>query len=490
MTLLLAILTLIHSFPEEIHLSECSKETLDSAYSECRIQAEETYRNDVKTGCDFLMAEWAYSENHIGIFQHFISQALDADTNDETLRADCLSLACHASRLKGNLAEAIAYAEECLEIDRRQDNKENISSSLSNIAALYMTFGKAETARKYIDESIEIEKNLGRNSYLAIRYGMASEIYLSLKESQSALSFAEKALALDSLENRIEKTAIRRSQKGAVLMSLDRNDEAKMELEAALAVFRKTKNHNSTAITLAQLGDIASAEGKTETAAELYGESIEICMKSGNIYVESRNRKGIWELYRSVRPEKALEHLERYVQLQEELHNEKASQMMTSFNIRYETLKKEQTIELQHQKLIWTKIAVMLLVLLLLFVCMVVILRTRTLKAERKKNSVLVKANLDKDRLLAIAKSNIPNEISKEIISITEDTEKMPEIKLTKREMEIALLCTKGKLNKEIAAELEISQRTVETHKNNLFRKLGINNTVELMRYMQWYQNR
>ena len=33
--------------------------------------------------------------------------------------------------------------------------------------------------------------------------------------------------------------------------------------------------------------------------------------------------------------------------------------------------------------------------------------------------------------------------------------------------------------------KLGISQRTVETHKNNIFKKLGINNTVELMRYMQ-----
>ena len=40
-----------------------------------------------------------------------------------------------------------------------------------------------------------------------------------------------------------------------------------------------------------------------------------------------------------------------------------------------------------------------------------------------------------------------------------------------------------GLQTKEIADRLGISQRTVDTHKTNIFRKTGINNTVELMRY-------
>jgi DNA-binding NarL/FixJ family response regulator len=34
-----------------------------------------------------------------------------------------------------------------------------------------------------------------------------------------------------------------------------------------------------------------------------------------------------------------------------------------------------------------------------------------------------------------------------------------------------------------IAEQLNIISRTVDTHKNNIFRKLGINNAVELVRY-------
>ena len=112
-------------------------------------------------------------------------------------------------------------------------------------------------------------------------------------------------------------------------------------------------------------------------------------------------------------------------------------------------------------------------------------MKNRTARALEEKNAVLVKANLDKEKLLTIAKSNIPKEITSEILSIASSTDAMPDVKLTKREMQVAELCVKGMINKEIAEQLGISQRTVEAHKNNLYRKLGINNTIELMHYMQ-----
>lgn len=51
------------------------------------------------------------------------------------------------------------------------------------------------------------------------------------------------------------------------------------------------------------------------------------------------------------------------------------------------------------------------------------------------------------------------------------------------RELEVIDLCCKGLVSKEIAERLSISVRTVETHKANIFEKLGISNSVELARY-------
>ena len=54
---------------------------------------------------------------------------------------------------------------------------------------------------------------------------------------------------------------------------------------------------------------------------------------------------------------------------------------------------------------------------------------------------------------------------------------------LTEREREVLLYLTKGCTNKEIADILCISIKTVDYHRANIMRKLGINNRVELTKY-------
>ncbi len=54
---------------------------------------------------------------------------------------------------------------------------------------------------------------------------------------------------------------------------------------------------------------------------------------------------------------------------------------------------------------------------------------------------------------------------------------------LTNREQTILLLLAQGESNKEVAGALDISVRTVETHRKNIKRKLGISSTAGLTRY-------
>lgn len=54
---------------------------------------------------------------------------------------------------------------------------------------------------------------------------------------------------------------------------------------------------------------------------------------------------------------------------------------------------------------------------------------------------------------------------------------------LTSREQTVLLQLAQGQSNKEVAVVLNISVRTVETHRKNIKRKLGISSTAGLTRY-------
>ncbi len=73
-------------------------------------------------------------------------------------------------------------------------------------------------------------------------------------------------------------------------------------------------------------------------------------------------------------------------------------------------------------------------------------------------------------------------------ITKTEKTLKEEFIKdfgITKREQEIILALLHGKSNKELAETLFVSEKTIETHLANIYRKVGVKNRLELFSRLQ-----
>ncbi len=61
--------------------------------------------------------------------------------------------------------------------------------------------------------------------------------------------------------------------------------------------------------------------------------------------------------------------------------------------------------------------------------------------------------------------------------------------KFSTREMEVLKLLSSGKTNKDIAEELEINEKTVSTYKTRLMKKMGVSNTVDLIKYAGTFEN-
>jgi DNA-binding NarL/FixJ family response regulator len=100
----------------------------------------------------------------------------------------------------------------------------------------------------------------------------------------------------------------------------------------------------------------------------------------------------------------------------------------------------------------------------------------------------------DSDRDLSIALDNLANHkpffaprVTEVILNsssgrMSAPTEG-PRNRITSREREIVQLLSEGKSSKEVAALLNISVKTAETHRANIMRKLQMHTVSELVRY-------
>lgn len=104
-------------------------------------------------------------------------------------------------------------------------------------------------------------------------------------------------------------------------------------------------------------------------------------------------------------------------------------------------------------------------------------------------NTILYKDSSQEDILTALKSAlNGKKYLSKDLVEILINGEfdhtntKLIE-DITQREKEIIQLLVSGKRPKEIAAQLCISENTVNTHKRNIYRKLNVNHVLELNNY-------
>lgn len=87
---------------------------------------------------------------------------------------------------------------------------------------------------------------------------------------------------------------------------------------------------------------------------------------------------------------------------------------------------------------------------------------------------------LDPEKLLDLIEVLVARDVSERELKIPYPEAKRRFDSLTKREKQILSLALKELSNREIAEALDLSKRTVETHRQTAYRKLGVSNVKEL----------
>jgi DNA-binding NarL/FixJ family response regulator len=99
---------------------------------------------------------------------------------------------------------------------------------------------------------------------------------------------------------------------------------------------------------------------------------------------------------------------------------------------------------------------------------------------KREVDQALLSAIRAVDRGEAFLTNAIERSLLREWMS---DDSAGPEEPLSPREQEVLKLIAEAHTNKEIASILHLAEKTVESHRANLLRKLGMRDRVELVRY-------
>lgn len=318
----------------------------------------------------YYLAEWFYGEGAYQQAVEYCSRAAKACTEnvDENSKGDVYSLLGAAYFRLSEFDKAADALNVCYEIDSKSGNYDQLSSTLNNIASVFVAAGKPQEAEKYILEAIaanSLTDNLARR---AVLFGTASEMYRAMDEGGKSLVYAEKALDIERQRADSPKIGVRLSQVANAQLGLARIDDAKRSLQEAMPLLEKAGNRHSLGICQNQMGDILFSEGKESEAESYYREAAKIFFSQHDMYNEQHAREGLYKVLKGTSPNEAMMHLERAKLLRDSIYQKETAEAISRYNAIYHNgLLQQEAVHARQQRRTFLLIAIVLLAVVALF---------------------------------------------------------------------------------------------------------------------------
>lgn len=409
-------------------------------------------------------------------------------SGDEETLAECLSMLSIAYFRIGAFSPAWDAQYECYQLDLASGEAGNISSSLNTLAGICLAMENYDEGERLIKEAIGYEESLGQTEALAVRYGMASDILLKQGKVDEAIDYASRALEIDQAAGRPIKVAVRKSQLAAAYLEAGKLSEASRLIDEAARTFEAVQDLHSLTVCRHQQGMIAAKRGNFRQAANYLREGLTLSRQTGELLLQRNITRDLAVMLKDADPRASVSYMQEVLALSDSLYHQELTRQMAELAIKNDTALKEHTISLQQEALNARRRQIILLACLLGALLALAIVLLRLIYIHKQDKKKLQQASDIKDKLIVLGGSSASPKDSEEISQLLKklsESGSSPLSVLTAREREIAQLCSKGLVNKEIAERLALSPRTVETHKNNIFRKLDINSTAELVELLQ-----
>jgi signal transduction histidine kinase len=318
------------------------------------------------------------------------------DTADFTVRhhSDSITAGISASMAlykldRGELAAAIAFNHQSLELYRQAGDSLKIIHRLINLYVNYSLTGQYEKALECLDEGLRIAQNIGDRPMIANILLCIGDTHLRAERFDSAEEYLKKGLEIYTQLNSVKRMisgniglysaclqsgrpaeALRYAQTADSLCESGGNDYSRIECLNALAtVYTHNKEWDaaldcldksfeictrlerkiSLCIVLQNYGEVYYTSGRSlEKAIGYFNRCLELSKETGRFDIQAETYNYLSEIHKEDNPAWAFAYLEKMIEVRDSLQKEATQEAISNFHVQYETAAKQLEIERQH----------------------------------------------------------------------------------------------------------------------------------------------
>lgn len=368
-----------------------------------------------------------------------LASAAGSAAIEPALRAKALQAAGNLARLQGSAAVAERYLEECLALQRQHGSPRDQAYALNYLAALLRMRDASDRAIELAEESLDLFRQTDDLRGTSLALGTLGELTYAAGDAARSSTYLAEALRYTRQVGDTHSIAITLNNLGEALRAQGLLDEASARFEEGLAIFRELQATHGVAYLLANLGDIARAQGRPQQALDYLLEALKLFDELG--YDEAL--LGVIGSLAALdacygRPERAAQLFAAEARLRDEI----GIALVPTVRADYDQALAAARTRLPEDAFVaaWARGASMTL-----------------------------------DELSALAAS----------LDLTPDEPSGAALEgLSQREMDVARLVARGLTNREIAAQLGLAVRTIDTHVGNILRKLRLASRQEIAAHL------
>ncbi|MFN8359515.1 MAG: adenylate/guanylate cyclase domain-containing protein [Candidatus Kapaibacterium sp.] len=251
----------------------------------------------------------------------------------------------------GDINEALRYNFETLTIDEKLGNKESIAGTFNNIGTLYLTLGNQTDALKYFLKALKINEEVGNKLWKAINLANIATVYSNQGKIDESLKYKRDAFTIyRELGNKLG-VASSIMDIGYSHFKTKNYPEAIARFLEALPMYKELGNKNGIALSYNSLGSCYTRQKKFNEAAKYLDSGFTICKSIGLLEGVRNCYRLLYELDSTKGDNAAaIKHLTLFYSLRDSLVNSETNKKATQQQLRYEYSQKETAAGIEQSK--------------------------------------------------------------------------------------------------------------------------------------------